>query len=83
MDPVRILIFLAIGLVAGWIAANVTRGSGMGLVGNTVVGVIGALIGGHVLSLFHVSWGGLIGDLGTAVVGAVVLLLVVGVLKQV
>lgn len=83
MDPlVRLLGLLLIGVVAGWIAARLTRGAGLGIVGNTVVGVIGALLGGHLLGFFNLAWGGWIGDLATAVVGAVVLLLVVGVLKR-
>lgn len=78
-----LLLFLLIGLVAGWIAAKLMRGGSLGLVGNLVVGVIGAMIGGHILRF--VGFGttaGLVGDLITAIVGSVILLLVVGVLKR-
>ncbi|MGF1561796.1 MAG: hypothetical protein ACFB3T_06430 [Geminicoccaceae bacterium] len=46
MDPVALIIFLAIGLVAGWLAGQIMKGRGFGLVGNLVVGVVGAFLGG-------------------------------------
>ncbi len=74
--------FLLIGLIAGWIATNFMRGSGMGLVGNLVIGVIGALVGGFLFRLLGFTAVGLIGHLITATVGAMVLLYVVQVLKK-
>ena len=74
--------FLLIGLIAGWIATNFMRGSGMGLGGNLVIGVIGAFVGGFLFRLIGFAAGGLIGHLVTAVVGAVVLLYVVQILKR-
>ncbi|HRD66234.1 MAG TPA: GlsB/YeaQ/YmgE family stress response membrane protein [Candidatus Competibacter sp.] len=74
--------FLLIGLVAGWIATNFMRGSSMGLVGNLVIGVIGAFVGGFLFRLAGFAAVGLIGHLITATVGAVVLLYVVQVLKK-
>ncbi len=78
-----LLLFLIIGLVAGWLAGNIMRGGGFGLVGNLVVGVIGAFVGGF---LFRMIIGmestGMIGSLVTAVIGAIVLLAVVGLLKK-
>ena len=55
---------------------------GFGLVGNIVVGVIGAFIGGYLFSALGIAAGGLIGSLVTATVGALVLLWVVGLLKK-
>ena len=82
MDIQSLIIFLVIGAVAGWIAGMLMRGGGFGVLGNIVVGVIGALIGGFLFSLLGISAGGLIGSLVTAVAGAAVLLLIVGVLKK-
>ena len=82
MDVQSLIIFLVIGAVAGWIAGMLMRGGGFGVLGNIVVGVIGALIGGFLFSLLGISAGGLIGSLVTAVAGAAVLLLIVGVLKK-
>lgn len=69
-----LLWFLIIGLVAGWIAGELMRGDGFGLVGNIVVGVIGALVGGYLFDMLGIGTYGLIGSLITATVGAVVLL---------
>ena len=74
--------FLLIGLIAGWIATNFMRGSGMGLAGNLVIGVVGAFVGGFLFRLIGFAAVGLIGKLITATVGAVVLLYVVQVLKK-
>lgn len=78
-----ILIFLIIGAVAGWIAGKLMRGGGFGLVGNLVVGIVGAVIGGHLFSFLGVSaGGGLVGSLVTAVIGALVLLFIVSLIKR-
>ncbi|WP_137885413.1 GlsB/YeaQ/YmgE family stress response membrane protein [Pseudomonas sp. 2FE] len=78
-----LILFLIIGAVAGWIAGKLMRGGGFGLVGNLVVGIVGAVIGGHLFSYLGVSaGGGVIGSLLTAVIGAVVLLFIVGLIKK-
>ena len=74
--------FLLIGLIAGWIATQFMRGGSMGLVGNLVIGVIGAFVGGFLFRLIGLAAVGLIGKLITATVGAMVLLYVVQVLKK-
>lgn len=67
--------FILIGLVAGWLAGQLVKGGGFGIVGDIVVGVIGALLGGFIFSTFGVSTGGgLLGSLIVATIGAVVLL---------
>ncbi len=58
------------------------KGRGFGLVGNMVVGVVGAFLGGHLLGLLGIAGSGLIGSLLVAVVGAIVLLAIMGVLKR-
>jgi uncharacterized membrane protein YeaQ/YmgE (transglycosylase-associated protein family) len=72
----HILWFLLIGLCAGWLAGQIVKGSNFGLVGNLIVGVIGALIGGFLFSLLEISHGGLLGELLAATVGAIILLLI-------
>jgi uncharacterized membrane protein YeaQ/YmgE (transglycosylase-associated protein family) len=79
---VHLALFLLIGLAAGWIASALLRGHGLGLVGNLVLGVIGAYVGPFVLRLIGVYAGGLIGDLITATIGAMLLILVIDVLKR-
>ena len=67
--------FILIGLAAGWIAGQLVKGSDFGLLGDIIVGVIGALLGGFLFSAFGLSSsGGLFGSLVVATVGAVVLL---------
>ncbi|NNC99169.1 MAG: GlsB/YeaQ/YmgE family stress response membrane protein, partial [Gammaproteobacteria bacterium] len=73
MDVTGLLIFLAIGAIAGWLAGLLMKGGGFGLLGNIVVGVIGAILGGHVFSFLGISAGGLLGAIATATAGAALL----------
>jgi uncharacterized membrane protein YeaQ/YmgE (transglycosylase-associated protein family) len=74
-NPMYLIWFILIGLVAGWLAGKIMKGKGFGVVGNIVIGVIGALIGGFLFRLVGISTnGGLIGSLIVATIGAVVLL---------
>ena len=82
MDLKSLLVFLAIGAVAGWLAGNIMKGGGSGLFGNMLVGVIGAIVGGFLFGLLGISTSGLIGSVITATVGAVALLFVVGLFKN-
>jgi uncharacterized membrane protein YeaQ/YmgE (transglycosylase-associated protein family) len=75
MSSEPLLIFLIIGAIAGWLAGRIVRGYGLGLLGNIVVGVIGAFIGGWVFTRFGLVHGrDLLGDFVAATVGAVILL---------
>ena len=74
--------FLVIGVLAGWMAGKLMKGRGFGLLGNMVVGVLGAVAGGFLFGLVGLEAGGFIGSLVTAVVGALVLLFVIGALKK-
>ena len=75
--------FIIIGAVAGWLAGNIMRGGGFGLLINIVVGVVGAVIGGWVFGLLGIGTGnGLIGSLITALVGAVLLLWIISLFKR-
>jgi uncharacterized membrane protein YeaQ/YmgE (transglycosylase-associated protein family) len=82
MDLTGLILFLVIGLVAGWLASRVMRGGGFGLVGDLVVGVVGAFVGGWLFNVLGISAGGIIGSLITAFVGAVALLYVIRLIKR-
>ncbi|MFN2366131.1 MAG: GlsB/YeaQ/YmgE family stress response membrane protein [Desulfurivibrionaceae bacterium] len=82
MEIENLLIFLAIGAVAGWLAGLITKGQGFGIIGNMVVGIIGALLGGFLFSWLGITAGGLIGSLVMATVGAVVLLFAIRIVKK-
>jgi len=74
--------FLIIGLIAGWLAGKIMEGRGFGLLGDLVIGVIGALVGGFLFGLLGLSANGFIGSLITAVVGAIVLLFIARRIKK-
>lgn len=66
--------FLIIGAVAGWLAGLFVKGHGFGIWADIIVGVIGAFIGGFLLSVVGIGTYGLIGELVASFFGAVVLL---------
>lgn len=68
--------FLLIGLIAGWLAGTLMKGRSLSLVGNLVVGVIGAILGGFLFRLVGFVSIGLLANLISATVGAIVLLLI-------
>ena len=70
----NLVYFLLIGLAAGWLAGQLVKGRGFGLVESLIIGVIGALIGGFVFGALGVNVGGLLGQLIAATVGALILL---------
>jgi uncharacterized membrane protein YeaQ/YmgE (transglycosylase-associated protein family) len=74
--------FLIVGLVAGWLAGQIMKGRGAGLIVNLVVGVVGSYVGAIAFSAIGFSAHGFIGHLITATAGAVILLFVVGLLKK-
>lgn len=82
MDIKELVIFLAIGAVAGWLAGTLMKGRGFGLLGNIAIGIIGAIVGGYIFSALGISAGGLIGSIITATAGALLLLFVVRAIKK-
>jgi uncharacterized membrane protein YeaQ/YmgE (transglycosylase-associated protein family) len=84
MDVTTILITLAIGAVAGWLAGLVVKGGGFGLIGDIIIGIVGAVVGGFVFSKFGISIGaGIVNDIITATIGAVILLFVIGLIRKI
>ena len=78
-----LLYVVIIGAVIGWLAGLLMKGGGFGLIGNIVVGILGAIVGGWLTDLLNISLGsGLVGNIITGVLGAVVLLFVVGIFKR-
>ena len=73
---------ILIGLIAGYVAGKIMKGGGFGCLWNIILGIVGGLVGKWLFTLLNISWGGLIGQIGTAVVGAVVLLWIAGVIKK-
>ena len=80
MDP---LIFtILVGAVSGWLAGFIRQGYGFGLLGNIVIGILGALLGSWLFRQMGVSaGGGLLGTIITSVIGALVLLFLIGLVR--
>jgi len=74
MDGYGCLASLVIGALAGWLAGFFVRKDKQGCLWNMLIGLVGGFIGGNIFSWLGISWGGLLGTIGTAVVGAVILL---------
>jgi uncharacterized membrane protein YeaQ/YmgE (transglycosylase-associated protein family) len=75
LEPGGLLMWLIVGLVAGWLAGQFMKGGGYGLVGDIVVGIIGAFVGGLVFSfLLPGSSVGVVGSIVVAFIGAVLLI---------
>ena len=73
--------FILIGIAAGWLAGQIMKGGGFGVLGDLIVGVIGALLGGFLFGFLAITAGGLLGSLITATVGAIVLIALLRVIK--
>jgi uncharacterized membrane protein YeaQ/YmgE (transglycosylase-associated protein family) len=78
MSGESLLIILVVGLVAGWLAGQIVRGTGFGIIGELTIGIIGAFIGGWLLPQLGIHLGvGIVGAIINATIGALVLLLII------
>ena len=78
-----ILIILLIGAIAGWLAGLIVRGMGFGLLGNIVVGIVGAFIAAWLLPQLGIALGtGYVRDIVHATIGAVILLVILGLIRR-
>ncbi len=82
MTLTSILILLAIGLVAGWLAGMIWKGGGFGLLWNIIIGVAGSFLGGWIFRLLGISYGGIIGSIVAALIGALILLAIVNLIRR-
>ncbi|MGJ8650995.1 MAG: GlsB/YeaQ/YmgE family stress response membrane protein [Opitutaceae bacterium] len=83
MDINEIVGFLLIGGVAGWLAGLILKGRGRGIIGNIIVGIIGAFLGGSIFRALDISLGNdLLGVLATATVGSIVLLFLLSLIRK-
>jgi uncharacterized membrane protein YeaQ/YmgE (transglycosylase-associated protein family) len=78
-----LIVWLIIGVVAGWLAGTLVRGGGFGLFGDIIVGIIGAFIGGWLAGVLGIHIGaGIISEIITATIGAVVLILILRLVRR-
>jgi uncharacterized membrane protein YeaQ/YmgE (transglycosylase-associated protein family) len=83
MDLQQLLIWLIVGGVAGWLAGLVIKGFGFGLIGNIVLGIVGAVVAGWLLPMLGISLGGgIVGSIIAAAIGAIIVLLIVRLVKR-
>jgi uncharacterized membrane protein YeaQ/YmgE (transglycosylase-associated protein family) len=85
MDPQSLLIWLVIGAIAGFLAGLIMQGGGFGVAGNIFVGILGAVVAGYFFPRLGVSLpirDPLISAIAVSTVGAIVLLLVVGLVRR-
>jgi uncharacterized membrane protein YeaQ/YmgE (transglycosylase-associated protein family) len=74
---------LFIGGIAGWLAGLIVKGYGFGLLGNIVVGIIGALVGTWLMANLGISLsGGIVGAIINAMIGAIVILVLIGLVRR-
>ncbi|MFC4623771.1 GlsB/YeaQ/YmgE family stress response membrane protein [Daeguia caeni] len=84
MEIGSLIVFLFVGLIAGWLAGKVVQGGGFGLIGNIVVGVIGAFFAGWLLPRLGFSvGGGIMSSIVNAFIGAAILLIIIRIIKRV
>ena len=84
LDTHSLIVILVVGLVAGWLAAKIVQGTGLGIIGDIIVGIVGAFIGRWLFGYFHVHIGAgpWIDAILTATVGAVVLLVAIKLIRR-
>ncbi len=83
METHNLIAWLIIGAIAGWLAGTFVKGGGFGLIGDIVVGIIGAFIGGWLAGVFHIHvGGGWISTILTAAAGAIVLLIILRAVRR-
>ena len=82
MSNESLLVILLVGLVAGWLAGQIMQGAGFGILGDLVIGVIGAFIGGWLLPQLGIHLGtGIVAAIFDATIGALLLLFVLRLLR--
>jgi uncharacterized membrane protein YeaQ/YmgE (transglycosylase-associated protein family) len=82
MSAESLLVILVVGVIAGWLAGQIVRGTGFGLIADLCIGIIGAFIGNWLLPQLRVELGaGYVGAIIQATIGAVLLLVVLRLVK--
>ena len=77
-----ILVILFVGLIAGFLAGKIVRGAGFGIIGDILIGIVGALVASLLFPKLGISLGtGLVSNIIYSTIGAILLLLIVGLLR--
>jgi len=80
-----LIVILVVGLVAGWLAAKIVQGTGLGIIGDIIVGILGAFIGQWLFAHFHLRIGVnfWVDAILTATIGAIALLVVIRLIRSI
>jgi uncharacterized membrane protein YeaQ/YmgE (transglycosylase-associated protein family) len=82
-DEMGFIAWIIVGLVAGWLAGQVMKGGGYGIVVDIILGILGGVLGGWIFGLLGISaGGGMVGSIIAAFVGAVILVGITRLLKR-
>ena len=76
------LTWIIVGLIAGWLAGQVMKGGGYGILVDIILGILGGILGGWVFGLLGLHAGGLIGSIVVSFVGAVILVCITRLVKK-
>lgn len=85
MSVESLIIWLIVGAVAGWLAGQIVKGHGFGLIGNIVVGIVGAFLAGWLLPMVGLNLGigsPIVSAIIYGMIGAIVLLVLIGLIKR-
>ncbi len=83
VNVVAILVTIAIGGICGFLAGSILKGSGFGLLGNIIVGILGAFVGSFIFSMLGINIGmDWVGEIVTGTVGAIILLVILGYVQK-
>ena len=77
-----IIISIIIGCVCGFLAGKIMKGGGFGFLINLLLGIIGGAVGSWLFGLLGIDWGGLVGEIGTGTIGAIVVLWIASLFKK-
>ena len=82
LAPESVIAWIVIGAIAGWLAGLIVKGYGFGLIGNIVVGIVGAVIAGFLAPRLGLHTASTAGNIIAATLGAMILLLLVGLIRR-
>ncbi len=83
MDGSSIIVWLIVGAIAGWLAGLVVQGGGFGLIGDIIVGIVGAFIAGYLFPTLGIHLGtGIVAAVIDAAIGAIILLLIIKLVRR-
>lgn len=82
MDLTGLIIALLIGGIAGFLAGQVVKGHGFGIVGNIIVGIVGAVLFGYLFGSFNLLGSAMLNEIAGGTIGAIILLLIIGFIKK-